>query len=244
MSILFNNKCGYCECDPSRGGRFQIDHFRPKKEIASEMNKKGFPPGYYWLGMYWDNLILSCEYCNIRDTHEGYKKATGKGTYFPISDENKRHKNPNNKSEFQKEEKVRLLIDPCKDDPSKDLDFIVDDLDINKIGLVTWKTEKGKTSVTAFGLNRFRGNSGLRIVRKNLVMEITSKINEYIEEINIAIKKNDSDSIDRFTRKLKNEIDKLRKDVYERKVEFIAFRMSLLKAKKDELKKYGIIINI
>nr|MBP6741139.1 hypothetical protein [Leptospiraceae bacterium] len=71
-----------------------------------------------------------------------------------------------------------------------------------------------------------------------------SKINEYIEEIKIAIKKNDSDSIDRFTRKLKNEIDKLRKDVYERKVEFIAFRMSLLKAKKDELKKYGIIINI
>lgn len=72
---IYQNKCGFCESNPSAGSYWHVEHFRPKKGVANVKNHLG----YYWLGYEWSNLILSCERCNKK-----------KGNKFPISDESRR----------------------------------------------------------------------------------------------------------------------------------------------------------
>jgi len=51
LNELYHCKCAYCE-DTLLNHFKHIEHYRPK-DI------------YYWLAFSWDNLLLSCEYCNV-----------------------------------------------------------------------------------------------------------------------------------------------------------------------------------
>lgn len=53
LSVLYNNKCAFCETDITAGSYNHIEHYRPKSI-------------YYWLAYSWDNLLLSCPKCNIK----------------------------------------------------------------------------------------------------------------------------------------------------------------------------------
>jgi hypothetical protein len=68
-------KCNYCETKPEPGSPLQVEHFRPKAKVDPQDNDKKPHAGYYWLGMEWTNLLLSCPTCNGK---------SGKSNRFPI----------------------------------------------------------------------------------------------------------------------------------------------------------------
>ncbi|OIQ22182.1 MAG: hypothetical protein BM557_02060 [Flavobacterium sp. MedPE-SWcel] len=121
---LFLDKCAYCESKVSHVYSGDIEHFRPKGKIAEATNPK---PGYYWLASDWDNLLFSCRNCNQKLTHQIHgsidKITKGKMDQFPLSNETHRvrvHDNPNG---IQDEERYRLIINPCIENPEDHFEY-------------------------------------------------------------------------------------------------------------------------
>jgi uncharacterized protein (TIGR02646 family) len=120
---LFYGKCAYCESRIAGVFDWEVEHFRPKGRVAERENH----PGYYWLTYEWDNLYTGCTYCNQRRRDRGtwedpqVGEAGGKLAQFPLRDESKRAMDHN--GDIRAEEPVRLLIDPCKDNPETELTF-------------------------------------------------------------------------------------------------------------------------
>lgn len=182
LQKLFNNKCGYCEIDYG-GAPSDVEHFRPKAEIhyehAGGIGK--YPEGYYWLGADWNNLIYSCQHCNRSETHDHQarpgagidRRVSGKGNFFPLSDESKRLKpcDP-----VDGEEPFRLLLDPCRDEPRLHLrfhanGFVTAQLDGDRPSL------KGRASIRHYGLSRVNLIDRRRRIANKLLFDI-SKLNE------------------------------------------------------------------
>lgn len=140
-------KCAYCESTYAHVSDGDVEHFRPKGKVNEKNPQK---PGYYWLANDWDNLFLACMHCNQRRRHLLYSEATlesyGKLDQFPVSNEAKRLLKPTDK--LSEEEKVRLLINPCVDEPSDDLAYE------DKEAVVVPLTEKGEKSIAVFVLQR------------------------------------------------------------------------------------------
>lgn len=148
LDLLFKKKCAYCQGDISGHDSYDIEHFRPKGTVYITQNSKvgSYSPGYYWLAADWDNLFLSCPYCNRLQKHDGNVDSSGKYCYFGLSDNSKRHRTEND-GNFVEEEKVRLLLNPCVDQPKKHLVF-------NLNGTIRGKTGRGKKSIKIYGLQK------------------------------------------------------------------------------------------
>lgn len=58
LDIEAAGKCGYCEAEARVVAHCDVEHIRPKSE-------------YWWLGLCFDNYVLSCQICN--QTHKGDK---------------------------------------------------------------------------------------------------------------------------------------------------------------------------
>jgi 5-methylcytosine-specific restriction endonuclease McrA len=71
-----HGKCGYCEAViPKPYAYSHVDHWRPKSSSRQELDDERVRPGYYWLAYTWDNLVLSCLFCN-----------SNKNDLFPLDD--------------------------------------------------------------------------------------------------------------------------------------------------------------
>ncbi len=68
-------KCNYCESRCEKTATLQVEHYRPKAKVEAGENDHLTLPGYYWLGLEWTNLLLTCPKCNGKDA---------KGNKFPI----------------------------------------------------------------------------------------------------------------------------------------------------------------
>lgn len=68
-------KCNYCECQIEKAVTLQVEHYRPKAKVDAGENDHIELPGYYWLGLEWTNLLISCPKCNGKNA---------KGNKFPI----------------------------------------------------------------------------------------------------------------------------------------------------------------
>jgi hypothetical protein len=68
-----------------------VDHWRPKSSSRQALGQARVWPGYYWLAYSWDNLLLSCAFCN-----------SNKSDLFPLGDPSKRalHHGMNLNDEF------------------------------------------------------------------------------------------------------------------------------------------------
>jgi uncharacterized protein (TIGR02646 family) len=123
-----HGKCCYCERKRDMKRDSDVEHFRPKLEVAEEEGH----PGYWWLAYEWKNYFLACKSCN-----EECKK-----THFPLM--------PGGKRAFAKEDDLDrekpVLINPVDEDPEK---FIGFDLDLNK-----YLDTDGAPMVKAVGLDR------------------------------------------------------------------------------------------
>lgn len=143
LEALFHGKCAYCESRYDVSGPVDIEHYRPKGGID------GVPghPGYWWLAAEWTNLLPSCLDCNRRryqQTPEEFaslsgaldakRKAgltllkTGKETCFPLAGMGVRMATRPDPlvADAALAAEQALLLDPCRDDPSRHLRFHID----------------------------------------------------------------------------------------------------------------------
>jgi uncharacterized protein (TIGR02646 family) len=163
LETIFNYKCAYCEAQSAKSSPWDIEHFRPK----SRTFRKGEPRigfiGYYWLAADWDNLLLACINCNRKKQHrvpgKKDKVTIGKHEQFPLDTgkEKLRCQSPDPKK-LSAEDKVRLLIHPCKEDP--ELYFEFDESGaapgniLPKTSLSGFKLRKAEKSIEVYALHR------------------------------------------------------------------------------------------
>jgi uncharacterized protein (TIGR02646 family) len=160
LEEIFKGKCAYCESPYGAVYDGDVEHFRPKLQIDMGKGQKALKPGYYWLANTWENLLLSCMHCNQRRKHliQGVEDevSMGKLDQFPLSDEKKRAKYGD---DLKKEEKVRLLINPCTDEPERHFEYE------EREGVIRGLTNQGKTSIDVYALQRVK----LVRARKNIL---------------------------------------------------------------------------
>lgn len=108
-----DGKCWYCEMRQERSD-MPVDHFRPKGRVHGVKEH----PGYWWKAFDWQNLRLSCTYCNSRrrDVETGH--VGGKQDYFPVLEPPARQL-----AEADPEDRPRIL-DPLVDEDTKQLTFL------------------------------------------------------------------------------------------------------------------------
>ena len=128
---LFKGRCAFCE-SPLTPSHQLVTHFRPR-ERAAQLDGKVSPLHYWWLAYDWANLYLSCADC-----------LSAKGKRFPVR--GRRTAQPGSGKGSTSDEKA-LLLDPCRDDPESELEFLED-------GTVRSSTERGRVTIDVFGLNR------------------------------------------------------------------------------------------
>lgn len=163
-------KCAYCESSFVHVSPADIEHFRPKSAVkidekTGDKKVQELKPGYYWLAAEWDNLLLSCIDCNRRRNQDAIagdgEIASGKATIFPLADEKLRvrdHSTWKDQLEsVKKEEKSRLLLNPCIDDPAEHLKFRMRYEGKKLLGVFAEAVNdslKGQKSINIYGLNR------------------------------------------------------------------------------------------
>lgn len=61
---MFHGKCAYCESHIAGSQDTDVEHYRPKGGVSEAKDAGVDHPGYWWLAMKWENLVLSCQHCN------------------------------------------------------------------------------------------------------------------------------------------------------------------------------------
>ena len=146
---IFSKKCAYCETRYIVTQPVDVEHFRPKGAVKVGKAKR---LGYYWLASEWTNLLPSCIRCNRSNTYlmPNNKKVTmGKANFFPLLDETRRASKPGD--EFNEKP---LLLNPCKDDPSKHLVFTEEGVVRPVVNSKGVASAKGEKSIHIYGLCR------------------------------------------------------------------------------------------
>lgn len=172
-------KCAYCESFYAATSDGDVEHFRPKGKVSG---KSPETPGYYWLSNDWDNLLLSCQHCNQGRLHQvvGFDtlQNQGKLDQFPLSDETKRVHHPSDS--IEEENKVRLLLNPCWDNP--DLHFKYDETE----GVIIPLTEMGSKSIEVYALQRKTLVEERKKVLLDLILQI-SRVKRALQRLDYSI---------------------------------------------------------
>lgn len=133
LQALFRGKCAFCETPLSDTRGASIDRFRPRDGVATTSGK--FIADCYWAQSFvWENLYLSCPYCN-----------RSKANRFPLEDESQRAAPDADRTSLAQEKP--LLLDPCADEPDEHLLFSID-------GTVSGLTARGRATIEILNLNR------------------------------------------------------------------------------------------
>lgn len=210
LKTLFKHKCAYCESKFTHVYYGDIEHFRPKKGVGTN-SKKLRKPGYYWLGVDWDNLLFSCLFCNQskkQDLLDGSVKSLGKQSQFPLDDEIKYKRRRKHTEPANFEDDCCLLIDPCKDNPELFLDYDVHGV-IKSKASSGYEKRKAESSIHVFGLQRMP----LVQRREAKIIEIYAqikRIDDKLEELKTIIDSTDVKLQVRFNGILKRELRVLR----------------------------------
>ena len=146
LEKLFGQKCAYCESKIGINADWDVEHYRPKGQVA----ENSAHPGYYWLAYTWSNLLPSCAFCNQRrhdraSLTEGAGRLAGKLDQFPLEIEQDRCMS--HEGDLLAERP--LLLNPCIDEPELHIAFAPDG---SAIGL----TERGKKTIEICHLDRKR----------------------------------------------------------------------------------------
>lgn len=173
LERVFGKKCAYCESDFAHVMPREVEHFRPKNEIETRTGK--LQPGYFWLAGEWTNLLVACVDCNRSRHHEvpGQPKEIrlGKATQFPLSDETFRLRA---QAALTNEDNVRLLLDPCNDEPEDHLTFDEEGLVWPRRDAHGQPSKKGEASISVFALQRKK----LVEKRRQVLIDLKSSIEQ------------------------------------------------------------------
>jgi len=187
LETIFHGKCAYCESFYAGTQPVDVEHYRPKGQVAEDKDHGG----YWWLAADWDNLVPSCIDCNRKRKQElpeltedkladiwgelsDKPLQMGKKDAFPLSPGSTRATFDEDAEirRGQLDAEERLLLDPTQDDPQKHLTFNVGERD--QFSLVLPWGPDGKTSaiglasVRIYGLNRLRLVQARQRVLRNL----------------------------------------------------------------------------
>jgi uncharacterized protein (TIGR02646 family) len=152
MEKAFHGKCAYCESYYESLIPVDVEHFRPKGAVI--VDGRITKPAYYWLASEWTNLLPSCIRCNRANKYRMPNKQTvtmGKKNFFPLEDGSPRARKP---GEERKERP--LLLNPCKDNPAKHLEFRSDGIVLAAQDARGTISRKGEQSITIYALSRPR----------------------------------------------------------------------------------------
>ncbi|MBK9257055.1 MAG: hypothetical protein IPM42_16365 [Saprospiraceae bacterium] len=172
LVLLYNNKCCFCESDPSPSTFERVEHFRPKNK-SPKKSPYGAHDGYYWLGYEWSNLLLICEKCNNK-----------KSSHFPLFDNKNRIVNHplDNENQLISNSSLELylnegniLLNP-EIDPVEDYFIFKPDGDI--VGLDD--LGRGEISITLYNLRR----ENLILARKKIADDFFDEIKEALFRFN------------------------------------------------------------
>lgn len=201
-------KCAYCESDILATYVGDIEHFRPKGEIE-ELKKSGnSKPGYYWLAADWDNLLFSCRNCNQKSKQATATveeaKSMGKMNQFPLFDEAKRVRS--HEDDIKEEEKVRLLLNPCIENPESYFKYDIDSGVIKSRKRKEFLKQRALSSIKVFALQRVP----LVIEREKRAILISAQM-QRVEEafFNYNDFINDDTRSERFAKVLQREMETL-----------------------------------
>jgi len=165
---LTNNRCAYCGIRDKRSD-VVIEHYRPKALVVTDTGDR-IKPGYHWLAPIWENLLPSCDFCNVGGlneiiykeghAHTPYRKVEkniGKNNFFPILIEDR----AGPLVEGRESQEYPLLLNPCCDNPNELFSYLSVDIDNEKYLIAVPHTEltcdnlklKAQTSIDLLGLN-------------------------------------------------------------------------------------------
>ena len=137
-------KCCYCEARPERPyAHLHVEHWRPKAHSKQSRETEELRPGYYWLAYDWDNLLLSCHFCN----------SANKGNIFPLS-------NPPGRARSHHDDLARekpLLLKPDGAEDPRDHIGFHEEIPIGK-------TLQGRETIAVLGLDRTEHAVRLRLL--------------------------------------------------------------------------------
>lgn len=209
---LFKGKCAYCESNVLHIYPGDVEHFRPKGEIAEATpNKK---PGYYWLAAEWDNLLLSCRNCNQKLKHRGFgetsKKTMGKMNQFPLSDPTKYVRNHTNPTGIKDEEQYRLLLNPCIEDPEIHLKYGDEGTIKPKEDAVGIISPLGSKSIDVYVLQRTPLVQSRELLKNEIEAQIQT-VKEALLNYNEHLGDADNAKLLRFEDALQRELKRLKK---------------------------------
>jgi len=167
-------KCNYCESQVEHVVKLQVEHYRPKAKVEVGENDHVETLGYFWLGLEWTNLLLSCPKCNGKDA---------KGNKFPIRGVRAQPHSPiivsnriltlvrtncyANSTHLQRE--IPILLNPEIDNPENFLTFD----EMSNISGFGNDNERGEITKDVYRLNR----DELLICRQKVWNEIKNEIN-------------------------------------------------------------------
>jgi 5-methylcytosine-specific restriction endonuclease McrA len=167
-------KCFYCESRVEKGVTLQVEHYRPKSKVDKSDNNGFNHHGYYWLGLEWTNLLLSCPKCNGK---------SGKGNRFPligkraIPIEPVDPSNTLNRTASNANQNPLLLEQPILLNPEIDLPETCLTFDI-------------QSYLSGYGADMQRGEDTIDILKLNrdpLIEDRQDVRNEFINDINLDI---------------------------------------------------------
>ncbi len=198
LITMSKEKCAYCESQFLKTYVGDIEHFRPKGEIEELKNTDNSKPGYYWLAADWDNLLLSCRNCNQKSKQSTATVeeaiSMGKMNQFPLFDETKRIRSHD--ADLEKEEKVRLLLNPCKENPEDYFKYDIESGVIQPKKRKEFLKQRALSSITVFGLQRTplvhsRAKKAVRILKQ------MSRVERRYKDLLRAIDDQDDDIAER-----------------------------------------------
>ena len=133
LDACHHGKCCYCETlIPTPYADPHVEHWRPKSSSRQALDEKSGWPGYYWLAYSWDNLLLSCAFCN----------RNNKRDLFPLDDPSARARHHG----MPVEDEAPAILKPDGDeDPRDHIKFELDE----PVGL----TPLGRKTIEVLRLN-------------------------------------------------------------------------------------------
>lgn len=234
---LFNDKCAYCEMPLAIGANPDVEHFRPKASI--DTGKGQLQPGYYWLATEWNNLLLSCQFCNRQQWHLTQGEARlklGKLDQFPLADEDQRVRSP--EEPIEREEPVRLLVQPCIDTDAEE------HFRFDREGRIYGETAKGRKSIMVYALIR----KGLVDARQEQVLQLTrqfTRVRDAAKNLWRALRRDDDpEEVDDLHRQLDDTLADLER-FFDVRSPYLAMKRQFIRSavrngELDDLQRIGM----
>ncbi len=214
---MFHGKCAYCESKIAGSQDTDVEHYRPKKGVTEAEEAGVIHPGYWWLAMVWENLVLSCQHCNqsrsyhviipddletedelIEFLQNQRTSGAGKLNAFPTED-GFWALGPQDDLATERP----LILNPVDTDPENHLDWVLFQ------GASTVRARNGSPVGEAtrkiLGLNR----RWLEEDRRIHLLEMREDRNDIIDTINNWLTVNNQDEKDRWKAQADRAIDRL-----------------------------------